>query len=96
MAVRIAARKKRVLAATGWSNSTLYEKIEKGLFPSPVKLDPAGRSVTWFEDQLEELQNRAVPSDSKSPFTKAVEGAVKRKAEAATITDQAANEPRAA
>jgi len=60
MAARIAARKQRVLAATGWSNSTLYEKIEKGLFPPPVKLDPDGRAVTWFEDQLEDLQKRAV------------------------------------
>jgi predicted DNA-binding transcriptional regulator AlpA len=60
MAVRIAARKRRVLAATGWSNSTLYEKIKLGLFPPPTKLDPNGRSVIWYEDQLEELQERAV------------------------------------
>jgi len=58
--IRIAARKKRVLAATGWSNSTLYQKIAEGKFPKPTKLDPDGRAVTWFEDQIEALQQAAV------------------------------------
>ena len=37
---RTVLRKPAVLSATGWSNSTLYEKIAKGLFPRPVRLDP--------------------------------------------------------
>jgi prophage regulatory protein len=57
--VRKVMRKPAVLAATGWSNSCLYEKIAKGLFPKPVKLDPNGRTVIWFEDQVEAFEKRA-------------------------------------
>ena len=39
-----------VLAATGWSRSTLYAKISEGKFPAPIKLDPDGRAVGWLED----------------------------------------------
>ena len=52
-------RKPAVLAATGWSNSTLYEKIKAGQFPKGAKLDPDGRAVIWFEDEIVELQKRA-------------------------------------
>jgi predicted DNA-binding transcriptional regulator AlpA len=31
-----------------------------GKFPKPVKLDPDGRAVVWFQDQIEEFQQRAV------------------------------------
>jgi prophage regulatory protein len=57
---RTVLRKPAVLAATGWSNSTLYEKITKGLFPKPIRLDPEGRTVIWFEDEVEAFQKRAV------------------------------------
>ena len=53
-------RKPAVLAATGWSNSTLYEKIATGKFPKPTKLDPDGRVVVWFEDQVAAFQNAAI------------------------------------
>jgi prophage regulatory protein len=57
---RTVLRKPAILAATGWSNSTLYEKIAKGLFPRPVKLDPNGRTVVWVEDEIAEWQKRAL------------------------------------
>jgi predicted DNA-binding transcriptional regulator AlpA len=57
---RTVLRKPAVLAATGWSNSTLYEKIARGIFPKPTKLDPDGRTVVWFADEIEEFQKRAV------------------------------------
>jgi predicted DNA-binding transcriptional regulator AlpA len=57
---RTVLRKPAVLAATGWSNSTLYEKIARGVFPKPTKLDPDGRTVIWFEDEVEAFQKRAV------------------------------------
>jgi predicted DNA-binding transcriptional regulator AlpA len=57
---RIVLRKPGVLAATGWSNSTLYEKIAKGLFPKPTRLDPSGRCVVWFTDEVAEFQRLAV------------------------------------
>ena len=58
--MRTVLRKPAVLAATGWSNSTLYEKIKLGRFPHPTRLDPDGRTVIWFEDEVAEFQKRAV------------------------------------
>jgi prophage regulatory protein len=57
---RTVLRKPAVLAATGWSNSTLYQKIKDGKFPPPTKLDPDGRAVIWWADEIEEFQKRAV------------------------------------
>ena len=57
---RTVMRKPAVLAATGWSNSTLYSKIAEGKFPKPTKLDPDGRTVVWFADEVEAGQKRAV------------------------------------
>jgi prophage regulatory protein len=57
---RVVLRKPAVLAATGWSNSTLYEKIARGIFPKPTKLDPNGRTVVWWSDEVEAFQKRAV------------------------------------
>ena len=58
--VRKMLRKPVVLQATGWSNSTLYRKIAKRKFPKPVKIDPDGRVVGWWEDEIEAIQKRAV------------------------------------
>jgi prophage regulatory protein len=58
--VRKALRKPDVLNATGWSNSTLYMKIAEGKFPKPTRLDPDGRAVVWFEDEVAGFQKRAV------------------------------------
>ena len=57
--VRKVLRKPAVLQATGWSKSTLYNKIADGLFPRGTRMDPNGRSVVWFADQVERLQERA-------------------------------------
>ena len=64
--VRKVLRKPAVLAATGYSNSTLYEKIKRGKFPKPHKLDPDGRIVGWFEDEIELIQKRAVERQAQS------------------------------
>jgi prophage regulatory protein len=53
-------RKPDVLAATGWSNSTLYTKIAEGKFPKGTRLDPEGRVVVWFDDEVEDFQKRAI------------------------------------
>jgi prophage regulatory protein len=49
-----------VLAATGWSRSTLYAKIDAGKFPAPVKLDPDGRAVGWPENDVLAHQERVI------------------------------------
>jgi predicted DNA-binding transcriptional regulator AlpA len=49
-----------VLAATGWSKGTLYQKINDKKFPAGTRLDPEGRAVVWFEDEIEAFQKTAV------------------------------------
>jgi prophage regulatory protein len=67
MALRTIVRKPAVLAATGYSNSTLYKKISEGKFPKPIKLDPDDKSERaasgWWADEVEEHQRcLATPS----------------------------------
>jgi prophage regulatory protein len=58
--MRKVLRKPDVLAATGWSNSTLYDKMAAGKFPKSTRLDPDGRIVVWFEDEITAFQKQAV------------------------------------
>jgi predicted DNA-binding transcriptional regulator AlpA len=58
--VRKVMRKPAVLEATGWPPSTLYWKISQGVFPKGTKLDPTGRAVVWFEDEVEAFQKKAL------------------------------------
>jgi predicted DNA-binding transcriptional regulator AlpA len=58
--MRKVSRKPAVLGAMGWSNSTLYSKIAAGKFPKGTKLDPLGRIVVWFDDEIDALQKAAV------------------------------------
>ena len=73
--VRKVMRKPAVLAATGWSNSTLYEKMKAGKFPKAVKLDPDAKTVIWFEDEVAAFQNRAVVSSQKIAVSQKSEAA---------------------
>lgn len=45
-------RKPEVLSCTGLSNTTLYDLVKQGLFPSPVRLTT--RSVAWKEDEVDQ------------------------------------------
>lgn len=55
-------RKKDVLAATGFKNSTLYKYISEGRFPRPVSLGE--RSVAWVESEVVEwIEARIVARD---------------------------------
>jgi prophage regulatory protein len=58
--IRKVARLPRVLEATGWAKRTLYAKIANGKFPKGTKLDPDGRAVVWFEDEVEAYQKAAI------------------------------------
>lgn len=63
---RTALRKPAVLSMTGWSNSTLYAKMADGKFPKPTKLDPDGRVVIWWADEIAEIQRRAIERQAAS------------------------------
>jgi predicted DNA-binding transcriptional regulator AlpA len=54
--VRKVLRKPAVLEATGWPNSTLYLKIKHKKFPKGTRLDPTGKCVVWFADEVEAFQ----------------------------------------
>jgi predicted DNA-binding transcriptional regulator AlpA len=34
--------------------------MKAGKFPKPTRLDPEGRAVVWFADEIEAFQKRAV------------------------------------
>ena len=56
-----------ILSVTGWARSTLYAKVDAGQFPKPIKLDPAGRSVGWPEnDVLAHQQARIAARDTEA------------------------------
>jgi prophage regulatory protein len=48
-----------VLGATGWSKQTLYNKMSQGIFPKGTRLDPNGKTVVWFEDEVAAFQAAA-------------------------------------
>jgi prophage regulatory protein len=53
-------RPRQVQEAMGWSRSTLYEKISRGLFPRPVKLEACGRAVGWPEREIAAYQKARI------------------------------------
>jgi prophage regulatory protein len=59
-APRRVIRLPEVMRVTGWSRTTVYDKIKCGKFPKPFKPDPDGRVAGWFEDEIAELQRRAI------------------------------------
>jgi len=56
MAVRKVLRAAAVMEATGWSRSTLYQKIVDKKFPRWTKLDPSGQTSVWWADEVESWQ----------------------------------------
>jgi len=50
-------RRPDVEAITGLSRSSIYEKMDKGIFPRPIKLGK--RSVGWLQHEVAEwVKNR--------------------------------------
>ena len=58
--IRKVMRTPAVLAATGWAKPTLYLKMSEGKFPKGTKIDPDGRTVVWFEDEVAAYQKAAI------------------------------------
>ena len=53
-----------VLAQTGLSRSTLYEQMQKGVFPRPVQLGP--RAVGWLESEVNAWLKARIGVDRKA------------------------------
>lgn len=43
-------RKRDILSLTGWSNSTLYNRVTAGIFPRQVRTGP--RTVAWLQHEV--------------------------------------------
>lgn len=57
-------RKHEVLRMTGWSNSTLYNRIGEGSFKPGVKI--GARMVAWPQSEVEAyIQSRISERDAK-------------------------------
>ena len=65
MAIRKVLRTPAVIDATGWSRSTLYQKIADKKFPRWTKLDPDGQTSVWWADEVEAWQK----GEWKAPAT---------------------------
>jgi predicted DNA-binding transcriptional regulator AlpA len=50
----------RALEIIGLKRSQFYAKVAQGIIPKPVKIDPQGKAVSWLEDELLALQDRAI------------------------------------
>jgi prophage regulatory protein len=57
-------RKRQVLEMTGWSNSTLYQRIADGQFKRGVRIGP--RMVAWPLSEVQEyIAQRIAARDSE-------------------------------
>jgi prophage regulatory protein len=59
-------RTPEVLAAGGFSRSTLYELMEAGKFPKPVKPDDDSRMVRWLASEVAEWQKARITERDNS------------------------------
>jgi prophage regulatory protein len=46
-----ASRKPAVKARTGLSDSSMYEAMERGTFPKPIKIGP--KAVAWLDHEID-------------------------------------------
>ncbi len=53
-----------VKAITGLSRSTIYIRISKGTFPTPVSL--GGRAVGWLEAEVQDWLQRQIEASRKT------------------------------
>ena len=82
--LRKALRKPAVLAALGVSNSVLYDGITRGVYPRGMKIDPAGRNVIWWEDEIIAVQKAAIERQARDAAQRELlqaQGAAKREVE---------------
>lgn len=59
-----------VLKSAGFSRSTLYLKIKKGLWPAPVKI--GDRAKAWPEREINEMVNAFIEEKSNDEIRKLV------------------------
>jgi|GEM_PF-304662 len=55
-------RRPTVEAATGWTRSTIYRNIEKGIFTRPINL--GGGRVAWVQSEVQALNQARIAGKS--------------------------------
>lgn len=63
-------RKPYAIARTGWSKSTLHNRINEELFPPPISL--GARAVGFLEHEIDQVIAAMVAGNSKSHIQKLV------------------------
>jgi predicted DNA-binding transcriptional regulator AlpA len=65
-------RKDKLPEFTGLERSAIEAMIEAGEFPRPIKLNDAGRSIGWLEEELVDWQQwrRALRDEGRNPVPK--------------------------
>jgi prophage regulatory protein len=54
-------RRKEVQTRTGFSRSTIYQRIREGTFPAPRRLGPSGtRAVGWADIDVDDFMDDPV------------------------------------
>lgn len=63
-------RRPEVLQMTGWSKSTLYNRINEGLFVEPISLGV--RSVGFSHDEVQQIINYMIAGKSQDELRQLV------------------------
>lgn len=72
--IRVASailRRKQAEAATGYSRSTIYLRIDQGLLPKPVAL--GSRAVGWPANEIEAINAARIAGKSDAEIRQLVE-----------------------
>ena len=57
----------RVEDITGLKKTQIYEAVERGTFPKPVRILEGGRAVAWIEQEIiDHVQSRIALRDRKA------------------------------
>ena len=55
-----------VINRTGYRRTSIYEKIDQGVFPQPVKL--GARAIAWVESEVDSWINERIQERDKTTF----------------------------
>jgi prophage regulatory protein len=71
----IVVRRKEVLELLKISRSNLYQKIEKGLWPTPIQL--GARAVAWLSNENEKVLSAMIAGQSQDEIRELVKRLIK-------------------
>ena len=61
-------RMRDICLKVGLGQSSIYDLVNRGLFPKPFSLVPGGRAVGWTEDNIDQwILEREAASEQEAP-----------------------------